>query len=104
MNGNTCSSFTHRVARWSILLGLAVMFAWAQSTSTGTVSGQVTDQSNAAIPGAEVRLIYIETNAVRTAATNETGRYIFVNVEPGVYDLTVSKQGFSQAKLAAQSV
>jgi len=69
----------------SMLLSLGATFAWAQSTSSGTVSGQVTDQSNAAVPAAEVRLIDVETSTARTAATNEVGRYSFINVTPGVY-------------------
>ncbi|HEY2016287.1 MAG TPA: carboxypeptidase-like regulatory domain-containing protein, partial [Bryobacteraceae bacterium] len=80
------------------------VFGWAQSTSTGTVSGLVTDQQNAAIVGAEVRLVDVQTNTPRSTVTNETGRYSFINVTPGSYDITVSKPGFSQSKITAQSV
>jgi hypothetical protein len=85
-------------------LSLAAISAWAQSTSTGSVSGQVTDPQNAVAPGAEVTLRDVATNAVRTAITNEAGRYIFVNVPPGTYDISVSLQGFSTAKISGQKV
>jgi hypothetical protein len=75
--------------------------AWAQLTSTGSVSGLVTDQQNAVVAGAEVKMVDTATNAALTTATNEAGRYIFPTVNPGVYDLTVSRQGFSRARLGA---
>ena len=38
------------------------------------------------------------TKVARTVTTNDAGRYVFVNVDPGKYDLVVSKQGFSTTK------
>ncbi len=61
-------------------LSLSAISAWAQSTSTGTVSGQVSDQQNAVVAGAEVRLIDVQTNIARNTVTNDAGRYSFINV------------------------
>lgn len=83
------------------LIGTA---AWAQATSSSTVSGQVTDQQNAVIVAADVRLTDTTTNITRTTTTNEAGRYIFINLEPGFYNITVSKTGFTQAKVTGQKV
>jgi hypothetical protein len=83
------------------LLALSVGIAlpmWAQSTSTGTVVGVVTDPSNAVIAGATVTLTDTTTNISQTTTTNETGRYVFVNVTPGPYSMTLTKQGFSTSK------
>ena len=55
----------------STLFGLASLQAWAQS-STGSISGQVTDQQSAAIVGAEMRLVDPLTNTARTTTTNES--------------------------------
>ena len=55
----------------------------AQSSSTGTVVGAVTDPSGAVISGVTVTLIDKTTNVARTTITNSTGRYIFVDVTPG---------------------
>ena len=41
----------------AVLLSISAVPAWSQATSTSTVTGQVTDQQNAAIVGAEVRLV-----------------------------------------------
>lgn len=78
--------------------------ARAQSAATGSVSGEVTDPQNAAVPGAAVRLTDLGTNAIRSTTTNDAGRYEFANVPPGRYDLTISKAGFSQSKVSAQTV
>jgi hypothetical protein len=71
---------------------------WSQSTATGTVAGTVTDQSGAVVNGASVILNDTSTKVSRTVTSNEAGRYVFVNVDPGKYDLTVTKQGFSTTK------
>lgn len=78
--------------------------AWAQSTSTGTVAGTVTDTSGAVVPGATVTLTDTATRTPRTTTTNDAGRYIFVDVNPGTYDVEVSKQGFATTKIANQRV
>ena len=70
----------------------------AQSTSTGTVAGTVADSSGAVVSGATVTLTDTSTKSSRANATNDAGRYIFVDVVPGTYDLSVSKQGFSTTK------
>src|SRR5579864_1761305 len=77
---------------------------WAQSTSTGTVAGAVTDPSGAVVAGATVSLTDTSTNVARTATTNAAGRYIFVDVNPGLYNLAVSKSGFATAKTENQKV
>jgi Carboxypeptidase regulatory-like domain len=81
-----------------LLLCLGAVPVCAQSTNTGTIVGSVTDQSGAVVAGAAVTLTDPTTKSARTEATNEAGRYVFVDVEPGNYELTVSKQGFSTAK------
>lgn len=77
---------------------------WAQSTSTGTVAGTVTDASGAVVAGATVTLTDTATNTPRSTTTNDAGRYIFVDVNPGVYNLDVNKHGFSTTKISNQQV
>src|SRR5580658_4463544 len=77
---------------------------WAQSASSGTVSGMVTDPSNAVVAGAAITLTDISTNIPRTANSNSTGRYFFADVTPGTYTLTVSKTGFATSKTDNQIV
>src|SRR5579864_2735983 len=77
---------------------------WAQSTNTGTVAGLVTDASGAVVEGATVTLTDISKNVVRTATTNSAGRYTFVDVNPSVYSVAVSKEEFSTTKTENQEV
>jgi hypothetical protein len=93
--------------RWLVLLlvlSLSPRPAWAQSTAAGRVSGQVTDRQNAVVAGAEVILTDTSLNTSQTTRTNEVGRYLFLNVNPGTYDVVVSKSGFSQYKIVGQTV
>src|SRR5579875_3030881 len=87
----------------ALCIGLSAVPAMAQS-ATGTVVGQVTDQQNAVIAGADVKLVNTATSSTFSTSTNEVGRYTIPNVPPGIYDLTVSKTGFTAAKLSAQKV
>jgi hypothetical protein len=95
---------------WSALFLLVVICvgsvlpAWAQSASTGNVAGAVTDPSGAVVSGATVKLTDKATNTARSATTNSAGRYIFVDVQPGVYSITVAKAGFSTTKTENQEV
>jgi len=89
----------------TLLLSVAVVLCvgsassvWAQATNTGTIAGTVTDQSNAVVNSAAVTLTDIATKSSRSNTTNDAGRYIFVDVAPGAYDLSISKQGFSTSK------
>ncbi len=46
-----------KFACMALLLNLTLTSAWAQSTAAGTVSGQITDQTGAAIAGGSVTLV-----------------------------------------------
>ena len=86
------------------LLALTLAPAWGQSTATGTVSGLVTDPSNAVITGAAVKLVDTATSTTRDTTTNDAGRYIFVNVTPGAYEIKVTKTGFAQSVVSHLTV
>jgi hypothetical protein len=90
----------------AVLCMLAVVPSalFAQTAGTGQVAGTVTDPSGGAIVGATVTLTDTSTNSVRTAVTNDTGRYILVDIRGGNYNMTVSKTGFRISKLVDQAV
>ncbi|HJT69237.1 MAG TPA: carboxypeptidase-like regulatory domain-containing protein [Terriglobales bacterium] len=91
-----------------LMLCLAVVaissISWSQATNTGTVVGVVTDQSNAVVPNATITLTDPSTGSAQTATTNDNGRYIFVNVKPGTYEMEISKSGFATTKVTQISV
>ncbi len=85
-------------------VAIAPSALFAQSASTGTVAGTVTDPSGGAIVGATVTLTDTATSIARTDATNESGRYFFANVVPSKYTVSVNKTGFRVSKLVDQIV
>ena len=66
--------------------------AWGQATAT--VNGTVRDSAGAVVTEAAVVLHNRDTNLDRTAATNSVGAYVMPDVQPGNYDLKVTKSGF----------
>ena len=74
-----------------VLVSASVLFA---QTATGEVSGTVTDPNGAAVPGAVVRLTNQATKIESVAKTNESGFFVFVNVRPATYMLSVEVPGF----------
>ena len=83
-----------QATRFATALALAMLCvvpssAFAQAV-TGTLLGNVTDSSGAAVPGATVTATEIQTNISRTAVTNETGYYIFSSLQNGTYSVRPS--------------
>ena len=85
-----------------VLLG--TLTAFAQSTSSGTITGTVTDPTGAVIPGATLTLTDPTTKHVRTAITDNAGQYTLVDVAPGTYSVTSTKTGFSTDNIAVLKV
>ncbi len=63
----------------------------------GTITGTVTDPSGASVPGVQVQARNVDTSAVSSAATNDTGAYTIPFLLPGTYTVTATVQGFKQA-------
>jgi len=82
-----------------LLFALSLSVDLCAQTSTGSVLGEVTDQSGSAVAGAAVTLESIDTGQKREAVTNELGQYDFPLVLPGPYKLTAKKQGFTTTVL-----
>src|SRR3989441_3853022 len=63
--------------------------------SGGSLSGTVTDTSQAAIPNVQVTLINSATGVARTVATDATGLYTAPDLLPGSYELRAAAPGFT---------
>ncbi|MCL5746606.1 MAG: carboxypeptidase-like regulatory domain-containing protein, partial [Acidobacteria bacterium] len=77
-----------------LLTGFLTAFPVVAQESRGTIFGTVTDAQAAAIPGAPVTVINVDTNAAKRTATNETGYYEVPLLDPGNYSVTVGSVGF----------
>ena len=65
-------------------------------TTTGIITGLVTDSGGAVIPGSALTLTNLDTNQVRKQATNQTGAYSFPALPPGNYRLELEHPGFKR--------
>src|SRR5579862_8950938 len=91
-----------------LLLPSAAPKVWAQSL-TGSIVGNVTDSSGASVPDAAVTITETGTQQIRRSTTNTVGSYDFEAVQPGQYDVKISKTGFitttkTQVTLVADTV
>ena len=62
--------------------------------STAQISGRVTDQSGAVLPGVEVTVTQTATGAVRSAVSDENGYYALPSLPIGPYRLEAVLPGF----------
>ncbi len=81
-----------------ITLVCALVVPWtlrAQVSTTGKITGSVTDSSGAAVPSAAVSVKSTALLAPRTMQAAADGSYLFDLLPPGTYELTVTSSGFS---------
>ena len=86
------------VALLLLLPGSILLEAQVES---GSIVGTVRDTSGAVIADAQVTEVNSETGIARTARTSAVGEYVFTQLKPGTYTVTVEHQGFKKAMQAA---
>ena len=84
------------LAAIALVIGLSAQ-ALGQSTY-GVLVGTVTDNSGSVIPNAGVEARNQGTDVTSTTHTDSQGDYLFVNMDPGGYTITVSAQSFAVEK------
>lgn len=105
-------SFVRLLAALSFIVCLCATHSRcvAQDLDEITISGHVADQNGALIVGARVVATLATTGAARELKTDVEGRYRFVELAPGAYNVRVSADGFATEErlsinaLAGQSV
>lgn len=91
------ASFFRRLLLMAIGVLLPLTTGYAQS-STATLSGTVTDQNGAVIPGASIAVISIAQGFQRTAVTNNDGIFVVPLLPPGTYVVKAEQKGFTSAE------
>ena len=71
--------------------------AFAQ-TATSVVFGTATDASGAPIPNVPVTATATATGVSTKVVTNESGNYVFPNLQPGTYTVSCEARGFRKAE------
>ena len=88
---------------WAVLfvalltVGLASFRAEAQ-VLYGSIVGNVTDPQGAVMPGASVKITNTGTGLTLETVTDETGSYVFRNLQPGTYDMALTVKGFKEMR------
>ncbi len=79
---------------WLGLLIILTVSSVSQAQRTGSITGRIRDVHNAAVVGAEVRLL-ARAGSQFTAVTDDNGAYSFTNLASGDYVLEVKAKGFA---------
>ncbi len=85
-------------ATLGICMGLSGTAAAQTGTAAAALNGTVRDPSGAVVPDATITLTNTGTGFKQATKSNSTGNYTLVNISPGNYTATVSKEGFSTEK------
>ena len=73
--------------------------ALAQTSTTGSIEGTITDTNGAAVPGVTVRVTSPNLISSQTATTDSSGRFKVLNLPPGKYAVTIeADKGFAKAE------
>src|SRR5262245_31923097 len=79
------------------LLAFCASSAFAQSQTTGRITGTVKDQNGAVIVGAEITVARETTGQQRKVTTGRDGHYHVPLLFPGSYRVRISARGFNAA-------
>ncbi len=91
-------------ATLALCLALLATSVGAQTATTGTIEGTVTDPNGAVVPGASIKVTSPNLMRVQTATSDSQGRYRIANLPPGKYTVAVEATGgfgkFEQADVS----
>jgi hypothetical protein len=79
----------------ALLLAYPASAAAQTQITTAVIQGEVQDSTGAVLPGVNVEARNVDTNLAQTRATDETGRFVFLQLPPGRYTVTFSLDGFA---------
>jgi Carboxypeptidase regulatory-like domain/TonB dependent receptor-like, beta-barrel len=89
-------SFRSMTCGWvAVLLTLALAAPADAQTLYGSLTGNVTDSTGAAVPNAKVDVLNMGTGILKNTVTDDRGVYLFTDLQAGTYRLTVAAPAFS---------
>ncbi len=84
-----------RLCTLAVVCLLTAVAAFAQ-INRGELTGIVTDQSGAVVPGVALTITNVATGVANNLTTNTSGVFTLPLLEPGTYKLTAEKEGFKK--------
>src|SRR6202163_1255492 len=98
MNGTRLTTMLPSTLSIFIFVGLFHFLlpeaTFSQGETTSAIVGQVSDASGAAVPSAAVTVTNKETGLRRSASTDDSGRFNFPQLKPGMYSVKLEAAGF----------
>ena len=88
------------VANYLLPLILSTVCVFGQTTS-GSISGEVVDQQQAAVVGATATIRDESRGFIQTATTDREGRFVFPTLSPATYVLSIEAKGFKRTELTS---
>jgi hypothetical protein len=82
----------------TICIALSTVATAQAGSAAAALNGTVRDASGAVVPNATITLLNTDTNFKQVTKSNSTGNYTLVNIAPGAYVASVSKDGFASEK------
>src|SRR5436305_6277586 len=68
--------------------------AVAQTSTTATLRGKVTNDAGTAVANAEINAVNTSSGFVKTVKTGSDGAYTLAGLSPGTYNIVVAAPGF----------
>src|SRR4051812_5106433 len=78
----------------SVFVGVTVH----AQVGAGQLTGLVTDAGGAAVPGAAITAVAVETGATRTVVSSAAGVFTMPSLQPGAYRIEVESRGFRSVR------
>src|SRR3954468_4301692 len=77
------------------LFALAVTSSAPAQVLYGSLTGNLTDPSGAAVPNVKMSTVNVDTGIAKEASTDDRGAYLFSDLQPGTYKVTISAPAFA---------
>lgn len=90
---------------FGVFLALAFVFqgTWALAGTTGTVNGTLTD-STTGKPVADATVVASSPSQTASTKTDGSGHFVFLNLAPDTYSVSISKDGYAPVSIAGVTV
>ena len=83
----------------ALLLILSPALAVSAQSTFGSIRGIAADSTGAAVPSAAITLRSVDQSTTLSAVSDNSGGFLFENIKPGKYTLTVAHSGFALTNL-----
>jgi hypothetical protein len=100
----TLTQIVHVLSERSTSDAKPVIKQVAYYANAGSIAGTVTDPNGAVVPGAPVTATNTVSNQERSVTTNDEGRFLIVNLAPGIYNVRASAVGFRDTVIQSVTV